>query len=253
MSQLIIVGGCKGGVGKSMVAMAALDYLRSIDADILLVEADRRNQDVALAYASFERSVVEADAETLSTGERHSRIAAMKPMDIEVIDLADRNDWISFGRLIEKHKHRRIVVNTAVGLTDQISSYGGAINAVIEECGIDAVSLWPVNRQRFSLNALLTYASVVTSGRVHVLRNLLFGRPEHFVLLDNARKVRQRVDQRGGRIVDFPDLADLMADKLYCERVSIEAAVKDTGQPTTDRLEFARWQGITRDLMGRLL
>lgn len=251
--QLILVGGGKGGVGKSMVAMATVDYLRAVDADILLIEADRQNQDVALAYQRFDRGEITRHAATLPTDQQSAFVAAMKPMEIEIIDLASRDDWIAFGRLIEQHKHRRIVVNTAVGFTDHLTNHGKLVDDVIRDIGIELVTLWPVNRQRFSLNALLGYASVVNSGRIHVLRNMLFGQPQQFVLLAQAQKVHQLVAGRAGVIADFPDLADLMADQLYSQRLAIESAASDRSQLTVDRIEFARWQAETRDLMGRLL
>lgn len=251
--QLILVGGGKGGVGKSMVAMAALDYLRSVDADVLLIEADRQNQDVALAYRTFETMEVARHAATLPENRRAAYSTSMKPMEIEVVDLTSRDDWIGFGRMIQAHKHRRVVVNTAVGMTDYLATHGNLIAEVIKDIGVDLVTLWPVNRQRFSLNALLSYADAVPIGRVHVLRNLLFGQPNQFVLLAQAPKIHGIVAERGGTIRDFPDLADLMADELYSSRTAIETAVANQDQPSVDRLEFARWQAETRRLMGSLL
>lgn len=251
--QLILVGGGKGGVGKSMVAMAALDYLRSIDAHILLIEADRQNQDVALAYQRFEHEEVNGRVAKLPADRQKASIAAEKPMSVEVVDLLSRDDWIGFGRLIEQHKYRRIVVNTAVGFTDNLANHGSLIDSVIQDIGIDLVTLWPVNRQRFSLNALLRYAEIVKSGRIHILRNLLYGQSSQFVLLASSEKVRELIENRDGSIADFPDLADLMADRLYTERIAIETAATDLDQFTADRSEFQRWQAEARNLMGRLL
>lgn len=251
--QLIMVGGGKGGVGKSLVAMAALDYLRSINSDVLLIEADRQNQDVALAYQSFETEVVSRHAASLPESERADYVQKMKPMQIEIIDLLSRDNWVTFGRLIQQHRHRRIVVNTAVGLTDNIDKYGGSIANILSDSDVELVSLWPVNRQRFSLNALLRYSAVVTTGRIHILRNLLFGEPQQFVLLAGAQNVRKLVTDRGGALADFPDLADLMADRLYTDRLAIETAATDPDQFSADRSEFQRWQAETRALMSALL
>ena len=56
---LFAVGGCKGGVGKTMVALALVDYLLRRDWPILLVETDTSNPDVwrdAVAAASAGRA-----------------------------------------------------------------------------------------------------------------------------------------------------------------------------------------------------
>ena len=48
--RIYIVGGSKGGVGKSMVSMALVDYLRESKRKVILVETDTSNPDVAKAY-----------------------------------------------------------------------------------------------------------------------------------------------------------------------------------------------------------
>ncbi len=52
-----ISSGSKGGVGKSMVAMALLHYLLRRDKDVLLVEADTANPDVGKAYGKTVETV----------------------------------------------------------------------------------------------------------------------------------------------------------------------------------------------------
>lgn len=46
LPTLFAVGGCKGGVGKTMVTLALMDYLLRRDRPILLIEADTSNPDV---------------------------------------------------------------------------------------------------------------------------------------------------------------------------------------------------------------
>ena len=42
-SRIVWIGGSKGGVGKSMTTMAALDYLLSKGSSVVLVECDNAN------------------------------------------------------------------------------------------------------------------------------------------------------------------------------------------------------------------
>ena len=49
-SRIVWIGGSKGGVGKSMTTMAALDYLLSEGSRVVLVECDNANPDVYRAY-----------------------------------------------------------------------------------------------------------------------------------------------------------------------------------------------------------
>ena len=51
LPTLFAVGGCKGGVGKSMVALALVDYLLQRGEPVLLIETDTSNPDVWRMYA----------------------------------------------------------------------------------------------------------------------------------------------------------------------------------------------------------
>ena len=48
--NIYLVGGSKGGVGKSMVTMATLDYLLDRGESVLLIESDTSNPDTWKAY-----------------------------------------------------------------------------------------------------------------------------------------------------------------------------------------------------------
>ncbi|MGH7435886.1 MAG: hypothetical protein ACRENE_09450 [Polyangiaceae bacterium] len=49
-ARIYWVGGSKGGVGKSMMTLATLDYLLEQGAKVVLVECDTSNPDVWKAY-----------------------------------------------------------------------------------------------------------------------------------------------------------------------------------------------------------
>ena len=48
--SIVWIGGSKGGVGKSMVTMAMVDYLQDKGEDVLLVDCDTSNPDASKAY-----------------------------------------------------------------------------------------------------------------------------------------------------------------------------------------------------------
>ena len=50
MEKRPIVGGSKGGVGKSIVSMTLIDHLRKLDKKVVLIESDTSNPDVWKAY-----------------------------------------------------------------------------------------------------------------------------------------------------------------------------------------------------------
>src|SRR5579871_2063830 len=81
------VGGGKGGVGKSMVAVAVLDYLRAEGKRVLLVECDTSNPDVWKAYKEH--------------------------VPTELVNLDEGDGWIYLVNLCDERRDHTIVVNTA--------------------------------------------------------------------------------------------------------------------------------------------
>jgi hypothetical protein len=61
---------------------------------------------------------------------------------------------------------------------------------------------------------------------IHVFRNGYFGEEKKFELY-NGSKLRTAIEERGGKSVTFPDLADRVSDDLYSKRISIAAALKE--------------------------
>ena len=79
-----------------------------------------------------------------------------------------------------------------------------------------------------------------------MVRNGYFGDERKFELY-NASKLRASIESRGGRSVTLPDLADRVADDLYTQRLSLEAAAKSL--PIGNRAELARWRGEVRKVL----
>ena len=48
--NIYLVGGSKGGVGKSMVTMSLIDYLQGNGESVVLIETDTSNPDVWKTY-----------------------------------------------------------------------------------------------------------------------------------------------------------------------------------------------------------
>ena len=75
---------------------------------------------------------------------------------------------------------------------------------------------------------------------IHVVRNGYFGDEKKFELY-NGSKVRTLVEERGGKSITFPDLADRVSDDLYSKRLTIAAASREL--PIGNRAELSRWRG----------
>jgi hypothetical protein len=220
------IGGSKGGVGKSMVAMATMDLLLGRNERVLLVECDTSNPDVWKTY----RNDVEK---------------------IELVDLDKADGWIHLVNVAGAEPEHIIVINTAARNNAAVEQFGTTLGASLEELGRPLVALWVINRQRDSVELLKDFARVLPEALVHVVRNGHFGDERRFDLYNESETRKALVEARGGRSVTFPDLADRVADDLYTKRLTIAAASK--ALPIGNRAELARWRGETRKALGEIL
>jgi short-subunit dehydrogenase involved in D-alanine esterification of teichoic acids len=211
--HIYIVGGGKGGVGKSMLAMALIDHLAKLGKKIILIESDTANPDVWKSYKDR--------------------------VNTALCDLDDAEGWMNFVALCDENRECTLVVNAAARNTAGVQKYGDLLNSALEELQRKLTTFWVINRQRDTLEMLKMYTEKMSNSRVHVVRNLVFGKEHHFDLF-NASKIKIAIESGGGKALNFPDLADRVADALYSERMSIEKASLE--MPIGNRAELLRWR-----------
>ena len=218
------VGGSKGGVGKSIMTVATLDYVLERGDKALLVECDTSNPDVWKAYKD--------------------------QVPAELIDLDEADGWIHLVNTCDSHRDTVVIVNTAARNNVAVRQYGQTLDSSLEELGTKLVALWVINRQRDSLELLREFTDAVPKADVHVVRNGYFGDERKFELY-NGSKIRESLEGRGGKSVTFPDLADRVADDIYTKRLSLSAAAKTL--PIGNRAELARWRGEVRKVLSEVV
>jgi hypothetical protein len=224
-SQIYWVGGGKGGVGKSMVSMALLDYLVGRGVSTMLIESDTSNPDVCKTYKNA--------------------------LPCELLDLDKVDGWIQLVNACDANRDKVVVVNTAARSNAGVASFGGTLTTSLGDLDRSLITLWAINRQRDSLELLKDFMDAIPESRVHVLRNLYFGDETKFELYAESQLLRPRIEAGGGRSLNFPDLADRVADDLYKERMTIAAAV-DT-LPLGNRAELRRWRGVVARMMAAVV
>lgn len=223
--RITIVGGSKGGVGKSFVSMAMIDYLQAHGSKVLLIESDTSNPDVGKAY-------------------RNDVVA------LELLNLDQADGWIELLNVCEAHPDCHVVVNSAARSNEGVSNYGSMLGDTLPELQRELTTLWVINRQKDSLELLRSYQKALPGTRIHVLRNGHFG-PETKFQLYNDSKIRKSIEQAGGKSVLFPDMADRVADAIYTGRLTIAKAAKD--QPIGNRAELLRWRNLAHAMMQEVL
>jgi hypothetical protein len=218
------IGGSKGGVGKSMMTVVMLDYLIGAGEKVFLVECDTSNPDVWKAYS--------------------------EKLEGELIDLDKAEGWIRLVNACDVHRDGVVVVNTAARNNLAVTQYGPTLDGSLEELGAKLVVFWMINRQRDSLELLTEFMDAMPSADVHVVRNGYFGDEGKFELY-NTSTLRTAIESRGGKSVTLPDLADRVADDIYCQRLALSDAAKTL--PIGNRAELGRWRTKVRKVLAEVV
>jgi len=221
---IYLIGGSKGGVGKSLITMATLDYLQSPDSKILLIESDTSNPDVWKAYK-----------ESIKT---------------ELLNLDEADGWIKLVEFCDNHNDHIVVINTAARNNTGVTSYGETLNSTLVELNRKLVTLWVINRQRDSLELLNDFIGAISNSEVHVVRNGYFGAKQKFELYNNS-KTKKMVEERGGKSITFPDLADRVTDSIFIDRLSIAKALIEL--PIGNRAELKRWKNEVKSVLQQVI
>ena len=198
MNKIYIVGGGKGGVGKSTVSMALLDVLKNLESEkIFFIETDNENPDVFLA--------VKEDIP--------SQAISMK-----------KDGWqVTFGEAIENNKDANIVVNMGARTTEDLIEHDSVINDVAKELNKEIVVLWCINAEKECLQSLIGFMdSGINASKIHAVKNTFFGDEDDFVLFDNS-KIKKKLNET----VVFPKLTSKIKNKLSIEDLPLWANVPD--------------------------
>lgn len=221
---IYIVGGSKGGVGKSIVSMALINYLRGRNEKVVLIETDTSNPDVAKCYQSV--------------------------VTTELTDLDNKEGWMELVDICGAHEDCVIVVNTAARNNDGVAAYGRTLMSTLPELNRKLVTLWVINWQKDSLELLSDYLAAVPNGELHVLKNAYFGADSKYERY-NKSEIGKVVENRGGKARMFPDVADRVSEQLYSERIPIEVAAKE--MTIGNRAELRRWLECVNGLFDEII
>jgi hypothetical protein len=127
--------------------------------------------------------------------------------------------------------------------------YGEMLRETLGELQRNLTAFWLINRQRDSLELLRAFHEMFPENPVHVCRNLYFGDVEKFEMY-NESKIRQAVEEKG-LTLDFPKLANRVADKMNAAREPIQAILPKL--PLGDRVELKRWRSVCAKMFAQAL
>ena len=220
MNKIIMVGGGKGGVGKSTVVFSVVDFLLTKGEQVVLVDTDDSNPDT---YKSLNKLVTS-----------------------ELCNLDAEEGFIKLGGIIESNKDACIVVNTAARATSSIIEHGGILSDVVSELGREIVMLWPMNRQRDSIELLKSFLDgSIGYSATYALLNTYFGASEKFSRFQTSKQK----DRVSGTLI-FPELNDLVSDKLIDNRLALSNA--EPVLSIAERSALRRYREAANSVLGVL-
>lgn len=226
-APIIYVGGSKGGVGKSKLSFAVIDYLISQEKKVLLLESDTSNPDVYKAHYKYENLGIFC----------------------RQVNLDNSDGWIELVNFTDEFPDHFVVINSAARSNTGIEKYGVTLKETLGELNRELITFWIINRQRDSIELLRGFLNTFSDAHIHVFRNLYFGDPEKFELYNGSNS--KVLIEKKGLTLDFPDLADRVADKIYSGRMPIQIALKEL--PIGDRAELKRWKSKCKEILDKAL
>ncbi len=221
---ILLVGGGKGGVGKSLLSIALVDYVIATDAQPFLVETDTSVPDVYKTYG----------------GE----------IGAELVNLDEREGWIELLNLVESHPDETIIVNTGARNQTGISNFGKTLRKALPQLKRRLVVFWLIDRKRESLELLSDFIEALPEAEINVIRNMYLGTERKFELY-NGSKMRASIEQTGGRSLNFPELADRVTDAMNKGRLTVAKAIEELS--FGDRMEVERWRDECKEMFAEVI
>lgn len=221
---LYLVGGGKGGVGKSIVSMSLIDFLIQQREKVLLVETDTSNPDVMKCYQNEVISVA---------------------LNLDHVD-----GWMDLINQCENYKNHIVVINSAARNDHAVQTYGDLLQHALPLLKRKLITLWVINRQRDCVELLRNFLEQIPESKTNVLMNSYFGNKEKFETYNNSQ-TKKYIEQLGGKSLIFPELADRVADDLYIKRMTIEKAAEDL--PIGNRIELLRWRAEIKKMFEEVI
>jgi hypothetical protein len=217
---VIYVGGGKGGVGKSLMATAVVDFLLADEKKVHLIETDTSAPDVFKTYKDICESTQ--------------------------VNLSEKEGWMEMGNLIGAQPGSTFVVNTAAANHMGVRDFGNILTRVVEGMKRRLIVLWMIDRKRESMELLAHFLESIPGAELHVVRNMYLGLEKKFELY-NTSKLKATIEGKGGKSLNFSDLADRVTDVMNRQRWTITTAIGEL--PYGDRMELERWRDECKSML----
>jgi hypothetical protein len=217
--QIYMVGGSKGGVGKTLMSLALIDFIG--EQNINLIETDTSNPDV---YKVMSERVHKAYS----------------------ISLDEKNGWLDLIDVIDDSPDHPVVINTRAANNVGMSTFGDLLIEASNLIKRPITVFWVLNTDRDGVALLKSFLQQFGHNKnivVHVVLNLKFGDVDSFIY--QGSETAKLVEARGGKTITIPELADRVRVKVYNERQSL--SVVATQGSLGNRIEAEHWRKLVHE------
>ena len=228
MGKIVISGGDKGGVGKSMASALAADILIAAGQTLLIIEGDAAMPDIALRFSTCVQ--VETTGVNLNrAGDQEAAITRL-------------------GNALEKAADQRqdVLINLPAGSADTLDDLAPVIREIADASGFTLRVLYSLGPHRSSTDSLIKSLTQGLLGSVDPIhRTIVFpaflGSPESFDWLKHPN--RPAFMATGGRETVVPALRpDTIRDQVLAAPGTFTALGENKEALTlTERALFKRW------------
>lgn len=210
----------KGGVGRSLFSLAAVDYLLESGKKVFLIDADIHSQDLFFAF--------ERDRENVNAA---------------IMDLTSSDGWLKLVEVLEKFADRSIVINSGANVLEGTLKHGRILLESLPELKRVMFVFWILNRHRDSLRKFKELMEKFPSLNIYSVRNMIFGEPQKFSFFNSSEEKKLlEGDGKEKKVFDFPEMADRVAESISNERLSIGNGIKNLS--LGERCELKRWRKL---------
>ena len=223
MKDLIFCTGFKGGIGKSFMTAAVVDYLATKSDDIVIIDSDSSIPDIYKTFNDIYKT--------------------------ETCNLFLDEGWSRLFSICEENNDKHIVVNCAAGADKAFIQNIRHIKLASEILNRRLISFFMLNDEKDSLNMLDKYYKETTclnNHRIAIVKNGYFGDDEIFCVY-NPSQLKANIESTGGVSFYLPVLASHVRQKIKLARKSFADAsnILSFG----DRIFLDAWRKKVHDFL----